>query len=279
MSSPGNLYIVATPIGNLADITYRAKEILATVDRIAAEDTRHSSRLLQHLHIAKPMIALHEHNEQKTSEKIIQFLRAGQQIDYISDAGTPLISDPGRNLVKLAHQHQIPVIPIPGPCALVAALSVAGFAGDEFMFMGFLPAKKGQRQQYLEQYKEMTCTLAAYEAPHRILDSLMDMCACFGDEREALVAREMTKMHETISRGTLLELLTLFKTNTQYQQGEFVIIIQGAPQISQKELTPEVEKILTILLKELKINTAARVCAEITGVNKNLLYKVALNKS
>lgn len=271
-----SLYIVATPIGNLGDITLRAQEILSQVDKIAAEDTRHSNRLLQHLNIKKPMIALHEHNEFKISEKIIQLLKEGQQIAYISDAGTPLISDPGRNLVNLAHEHHISVIPIPGPSALIAALSVAGFKADEFMFIGFLPPKPSHRQTFLTQYQSMTCTLVAYEAPHRILASLKDMQECFGSERLALVAREMTKIHETITRGSLSDLYVQLEQYPEQQQGEFVIVIQGAQEKFQEIMTPEVDKILTLLLSELKINTAVRLCSEITGVKKNLLYPYAL---
>lgn len=272
----GTLYIVATPIGNLQDITARAIQTLKSVDLIAAEDTRHSKHLLQQFGINTPLIALHEHNERARSSTLIQRLQKGESIALISDAGTPLISDPGYYLAHIAHQHHIPIVPVPGPCALIAALSASGLPSDRFIFEGFLSAKKTLRFQQLSLLKNETRTLIFYEAPHRILHTLEDMTAIFGLEREAVLARELTKTFETILTGTLENLLMILQQNPIQQKGEFVILIKGAIPIENAAMNTETIRILEILLAELPAKQAAHLAAQITGKKKNELYKLTI---
>lgn len=227
MKQKGVLYLVATPIGHLSDITLRALEVLKTVDVIAAEDTRHSKRLLDFYGINKKLLSYHEHNEARQTQTLIGLLQSGKSIALISDAGTPLISDPGFLLVREAKEKGIAVVPIPGACAAIAALSVSGLSAVRFIFEGFLPPKRGQRQKRLKEVSAEPRTLVFYESCHRILHSLKDMSACFGENRQAVVAREITKIHETILSGTLQELATRVEQDAQQQKGEFVIIIEG----------------------------------------------------
>ncbi len=271
----GTLFILATPIGNLGDFSARAIETLQHVDLIAAEDTRHSQRLLQHFQISKPLIALHAHNEARSTDKLIGLLKTGKSIALISDAGTPLISDPGQPLVASAHQAGIPVTPIPGPCAAITALSATGFPHHEFTFIGFLPPKSTQRQQALQVLQAQTRTLIFYEAPHRIVNALIDMQTIFGGERRACFARELTKRYETLRVATLRELAQWVTTDKTQQQGECVIIVEGAPP-QEKTLTPACEATLRLLLAELPIKKAAQLASQITGVRKNVLYDLAL---
>lgn len=274
---PGVLYIVATPIGNLGDITVRAIEILRAVDRIAAEDTRHSLRLLKHLGIEKPLVALHEHNERAQALKLLEFVQQSQSLALISDAGTPLISDPGYHIVQLAHQLGIQVVPVPGPCSIIAALSASGLPTDRFVFEGFLSAKATARLKQLEKLAFDTRTLIFFEAPHRILETLDAMQNCFGESRMAVVARELTKTFETIRLGTLSELLVWIKSETMQQRGEFVILIAGATLETNQETIPaESFQVLKILLAELSVKQASSLAAKITGVSKRLLYDAAL---
>src|SRR3989338_1384021 len=219
----GKLYVVATPIGNLADITVRAKQILQQVSLIAAEDTRHSQKLLQHLVINTPLISLHQHNEKQRIANVLKKIREGAEVALISDAGTPLISDPGQQLVAAVREAGLPVLTIPGPCALIAALSAAGLPADEFYFAGFLATKSGARQQQLQQLATMTCTLIFYEAPHRILDLVADMIKIFGADRYAVVTRELTKLHETSYGASLEAINEWLQKNADQQKGEFVI--------------------------------------------------------
>ena len=274
----GVLYVVATPIGNLQDFSPRAQSVLHEVDLIAAEDTRHSRHLLNHFNITTPLQSLHEHNERQASAALLQRLQAGDQIALISDAGTPLISDPGSYLIQAALLAQLTVIPIPGPSALITALSVAGFPADRFVFEGFLPAKAAARRQRLESLTYESRTLVFYEAPHRLLDALSDMTQIFGETRSATLVKELTKLFETVSRDTLGGLLEQLN-QTERQKGEFVLVVQGAPPPDNKTLSPETERIFNLLQQELPLKTAAKLASEITGVSKNTLYALGLKKS
>lgn len=274
---PGVLYIVATPIGHLGDITLRAIEILRGVDRIAAEDTRHSIRLLKHLGIEKPMVALHEHNEREQALKLLAFVQQGHTLALISDAGTPLISDPGYHIVQLAHQLGIQVVPVPGSCSIIAALSASGLPTDRFVFEGFLSSKSTARQKQLEKLATETRTLIFFEAPHRILETLEALQNSFGGERLAVIARELTKTFETIRLGALSALLTWIKADAMQQRGEFVILVAGLKlDPSQEAVSIEALSVLKILLTELSVKQAAGLAAKITGVSKGLLYDAAL---
>ncbi|MGE7990632.1 16S rRNA (cytidine(1402)-2'-O)-methyltransferase [Pseudomonas sp. NPDC089554] len=275
----GTLYVVATPIGNLDDMSARALKILADVALIAAEDTRHSVRLLQHFGIDTPLAACHEHNERDEGGRFITRLLAGDDVALVSDAGTPLISDPGYHLVRQARAAGVKVVPVPGACALIAALSAAGLPSDRFIFEGFLPAKSAGRKARLEQVREEPRTLIFYEAPHRILECLEDMEAVFGGERPALLARELTKTFETLKGLPLAELRAFVAADTNQQRGECVVLVAGwsAPQ-DEQAISTEAQRVLDLLLAELPLKRAAALAAEITGVRKNLLYQAALDK-
>lgn len=277
MTAPGTLYVVATPIGNLDDISARMLKTLQNVALIAAEDTRHSARLMQHFGINTPLIACHDHNERDQGLRLVERLLAGESIALISDAGTPLISDPGFHLVRAARAAGVPVVPVPGPCALVAALSAAGLPSDRFVFEGFLPARSSGRRQQLEALCEEPRTLIFYEAPHRLLESLRDMQTVFGDERVVVLARELTKTFETIKGAPLVELCAWVEADSNQQRGECVLLVEGwrAPE-GEESLSAEVLRILQLLLAELPLKRAAALAAEITGVRKNLLYQEAL---
>lgn len=278
-NSAGTLYVVATPIGNLEDISARALRVLREVALIAAEDTRHSSRLLQHFGIATPLAACHEHNEREEGGRFLVRLQAGDDVALISDAGTPLISDPGYHLVRQARAAGIRVVPVPGACALVAALSCAGLPSDRFIFEGFLPAKAAARQARLELLKEEPRTLIFYEAPHRILECLADLVGVFGDERPALLGRELTKTFETLQGLPLAQLHAWVAADGNQQRGECVLVIGGwqAPQ-GEDAVDSGAVRVLDLLLKELPVKRAAALAAEITGVRKNLLYQLALER-
>ncbi|WP_300650837.1 16S rRNA (cytidine(1402)-2'-O)-methyltransferase [Pseudomonas sp.] len=278
-STLGTLYVVATPIGNLDDISARALKVLADVALIAAEDTRHSVRLLQHFGIATPLAACHEHNERDQGGRFLARLLAGEDVALISDAGTPLISDPGYHLVRQARAAGVAVVPVPGACALIAALSAAGLPSDRFIFEGFLPAKTAGRRARLEQVKEEPRTLIFYEAPHRILECLEDMQAVFGDERPALLAREITKTFETLKGLPLAELRAWVAADSNQQRGECVVLVAGwqAPE-GEAAVSAEALRVLELLLKEMPLKRAAALAAEITGVRKNLLYQAALER-
>lgn len=269
------LYIVATPIGNLSDISQRAIDILQHVAVIAAEDTRHSGHLLQHYSITTPTVSLHEHNEQQRSEALLLRLQQGESVALISDAGTPLISDPGYRLVSLIREHNIPVVPVPGSCALIAALSASGLPSDSFAFEGFLPAKQGARQQVLQNLIAETRTLIFYESPRRLQASLQDMVTVFGEERRGCLARELTKLHETIMTKPLAELLDWVTNDSNQQRGECVVLIQGAAK-QQESDEAEINRVLTVLLKELPTKRAAVVATSLLSVSKNKAYDMAL---
>lgn len=276
-SATGTLYIVATPIGNLEDISARALRVLAEVAVIAAEDTRHSTRLLQHFGIDTPLAACHEHNERDEGGRFVRRLRAGDDVALISDAGTPLISDPGYHLVRQARAAGIRVVPLPGPCALIAALSAAGLPSDRFVFEGFLPARQAARRARLEQLCKEPRTAIFYEAPHRIFESLCDMESVLGPDRPALLARELTKTFETLKGLPLGELRAWVEADSNQQRGECVLVVGGWQTPEQGDaVDADAQRVLRLLLAELPVKRAAAVAAEITGVRKNLLYQLAL---
>ena len=279
MSTCGTLYVVATPIGNLDDISARALRVLREVALIAAEDTRHSQRLLQHFGIGTPLAACHEHNERDQGGRFIGRLLAGEDVALISDAGTPLISDPGFHLVRSARAAGIAVVPVPGACALIAALSAAGLPSDRFIFEGFLPAKAVGRRQRLEALREEPRTLIFYEAPHRLLESVEDMLAVFGPERPALLARELTKTFETLKGLPLAELREFIAADSNQQRGECVLLVGGwQAREGEEAISAESLRVLDLLLAEMPVKRAAALAAEITGVRKNLLYQAALER-
>ena len=276
LAQKGTLYIVATPIGNLSDLSERAKTILASVDLIAAEDTRHTKKLLQHLGINRPLLALHEHNEDAKSELVADRSMSGEAVALVSDAGTPLISDPGFPLVRECHQRSIPVSPIPGPSALIAGLSASGLATDEFHFLGFVPRKSSARRELFATRSQMTSTWVFYESSHRIVESLRDLAAILGDFRRVVLARELTKLHETIISAPLSELIDRVISDENQQKGEFVVIVEGAAQLEESEDFLEVDRILRILMVDLPLKQASSLVAEITGVKKNIVYQRGL---
>jgi len=272
----GTLYVVATPIGNLLDISARALEVLRAVSLVAAEDTRHSRKLLAHYGIGTPLVALHEHNERDITQRLLQRLAAGDDIALISDAGTPLISDPGFYLVRAVRQARARVVPVPGASALIAALSVAGLPTDRFYFEGFLPSRQAARRQRLQELRAVPVTLVFYESSHRICACLADMAAVFGAEREATLARELTKTFETIRHGTLGELLAWVEADSNQQKGEFVVLVQGAPAADPAVIDAAAAQVLEVLLAELPLRQAAVLAAKITGLPKNRLYDYGL---
>lgn len=271
------LYVVATPIGNLGDISDRALETLKSVDLIAAEDTRHSGRLLKHFGIDTPLRAYHDHNEKQQADWLLQQLKQGKKVALISDAGTPLISDPGYQLVRVVRDQGIAVTPVPGPSALVTALCVSGLPADRFVFEGFLPAKSKGRRERLAQLARETRTLVFYESPHRILASLEDMLREFGGDRSVVLARELTKAYETVHGDTLENLLEWVAADTHQQLGEMVIIVRGADPQEDEADNSESDRVLTLLLEELPLKQAAALAAKITGRHKNELYARALS--
>ena len=272
----GCLYVVATPIGNFDDMSARAIQTLQQVDLICAEDTRHSQRLMQHYNITTPMLSLHEHNEEARIEQIADKLLSGQNIALISDAGTPLISDPGFKLVRGLRQRDLTVSPVPGASAIITALSVAGLATDSFSFWGFLPSKSGARQQKFQQLLDHSETLVFYESSHRIAVCLHDLQKVM-PQRNIVIARELTKTFETILSGTVDDVLLKVEQDDDQQKGEFVLMVQGASQ-QNSELTSEVIKLLSALLEELPPNKAAKIVASVTGLKKKDLYQWALEQ-
>lgn len=270
------LYIVPTPIGNLGDITQRALEVLGQVDLIAAEDTRHTGRLLSHFSISTRTFALHDHNEQQKADFLIEKLQQGQSIALVSDAGTPLISDPGYHLVNRCRQAGVKVVPLPGACAVITALSAAGLPSDRFSFEGFLPPKSKGRRDKFEEIAQAERTCIFYESPHRITDSLEDMLAVLGAEREVVLARELTKTYETIHGAPLGELIEWLKEDSNRIRGEMVLLIHGYRSDEKDSLPLDATRTLGILVKELPLKKAAALAAEIYGLKKNALYKWGL---
>lgn len=272
----GILYVVATPIGNLQDITLRALDTLKAVDAIAAEDTRHTSGLLSHFGISKKLIAVHEHNEHQSAEKLLQQLNAGESIALVTDAGTPGISDPGAVVVDLVRKAGVKVVPVPGVSAVITALSASGIMQNGFLFHGFLPASGAARRKALEALKAQEVTLVFYEAPHRIVDSIADMCAVLGAERRITFARELTKTFETIYSCALSEAEAWLEADTNQQRGEFVLLVEAAAIKDAEELPEETVRILKLLLAELPLKQAVKLATEITHEKKNVLYEFAL---
>lgn len=276
-SEYGKLYVVATPIGNLADISFRAVDLLKQVDLIAAEDTRHVKMLLQHYGINNKLVSIHQHNEEKVSLNLLDKLRAGQSIALVSDAGTPLISDPGMPLVRMVKEAGIEVSPVPGPCALIAALSASGLPVSSFSFEGFAPRTSSERKAFFKNKAASPTTWVFYESSHRILSSLKDMAEILPPDRQLVIAREITKLHETIIKSTLENALAVVDRDENMRKGEFVVIVNGAaPDKTERAITPEQEKLLSILLRQCSIKTAVEMAVEITGARKKLLYQAAL---
>lgn len=277
--SASTLYIVPTPIGNLGDITQRALSVLQSVDLIAAEDTRHTGLLLQHFAINARMFALHDHNEQQKSETLLAKLQEGQSIALVSDAGTPLINDPGYHLVRTCREAGIRVVPLPGPCAAIAALSAAGLPSDRFCYEGFLPAKSKGRRDALKAIEQEPRTLIFYESTHRLLDSLDDICAVLGESRYVVLARELTKTWESIHGAPIGELAAWVKEDENRRKGEMVLIVEGFKAPADDALPADALRTLALLQTELPLKKAAALAAEIHGVKKNALYKYALENS
>jgi 16S rRNA (cytidine1402-2'-O)-methyltransferase len=276
LKTKSTLYVVATPIGNLGDITLRALEILKGVDAIAAEDTRHTSGLLSHFGISKKLIAVHEHNENQSAEKLLVQLNAGENIALVTDAGTPGISDPGAVVVDFVRKAGVKVVPIPGVSAVIAALSASGISQNGFLFHGFLPASGGARRKALETLKAQTVTLVFYEAPHRILESVDDMANALGAERRITFAREITKTFETIYSCELAQAKAWLEADTNQQRGEFVLLVEAAETKAPEVFSEETIRVLKLLLADLPLKQAVKLASEITNEKKNELYEFAL---
>lgn len=275
MTEPGTLYIVATPIGNLEDLSPRAQRILSAVDLILAEDTRHSARLLRTFDIRTRTLAFHENNEERMTGRIISRLAAGSSVALIADAGTPLISDPGFKLVRQAHAQNIPVSPVPGPAALIAALSAAGVAPGKFLFEGFAPARAEARRKRMAALAGAAHTLVFYEAPHRIKAFLADAATIFGPGREASIARELTKKFETIRNGTLGGLIDWMESDPDQGKGEFVVVIAGAG--DEHADSAELTALLKVLLKSLSLKQAVQIATELSRAGRNEIYDLAVS--
>lgn len=277
-TEPGILYLVATPIGNLRDFTFRAVDILQQVDLIACEDTRHSRPLLDHYGISTPTAAFHEHNEDATSPRLIERLQRGESIALVSDAGTPLINDPGFPLVRSARAAGIRVVPVPGPCALVAALSASGLPADRFAFEGFLPRKSSARKAALESLRNDSRTLIFYESSHRVAECVADIAAIFPSDRRLVIARELTKLFESIVDTRVGEALAFLESDPNRRKGEFVLVLEGAPDAGGTEegLTADDERVLRILLEDCSVKTAVSLTVKITGARRETVYRTAL---
>ena len=269
------LYVVATPLGNLRDITLRALDVLASADAVAAEDTRLTRHLLSHYEIRTQLLALHEHNEEQGALGIVKLLAEGKSVAYVTDAGTPAISDPGTLLVARVREAGLRVIPIPGPSAVTAALSAAGVSAAQFLFYGFLPSKAGARREVLADLSALTSALVFYEAPHRVLETLEDMVQACGSERRLVIAREITKMFESFHRCALGEAAGWLGEDANRLKGEFVLIVDGAPELHDAAAA-ESDRVLQILLGELPLKQAVQLATEITGAKRNALYQRAL---
>ena len=270
-AGPGTLHVVATPIGNLGDLSPRALETLKRVDAICAEDTRHTRQLLAHFGLERPLLALHEHNEGDAAAPLVARLLAGDSLALVSDAGTPLVSDPGFRLVRAARAAGVRVSPVPGPSALVAALSAAGLPSDRFVFEGFLPAKAKARREHLQALAAEPRTLIFYESSHRIEETLADMAMAFGDDRPAVVARELTKLFETVLDGGLAGLARRVREDANQRKGEFVVLVQGAPEAADAKVA-EGRRLYARLCEHLPPSTAAKLAADLSGAPRKALY-------
>jgi 16S rRNA (cytidine1402-2'-O)-methyltransferase len=275
VSTAGILYVVATPIGNLGDVTDRARQVLGSVAVVAAEDTRHTGRLLASLGISRPLVSLHEHNERRRAQGLVRRLLGGDDVALVSDAGTPLVSDPGFPLVRAAIDAGVRLVPVPGPCAAIAALSVAGMPTDRFCFEGFLPARATARQARLAGLAGEPRTLVFYEAPQRLQSFLADAVAAFGAGRQAVIARELTKLHESVHHGTLEQLAARAEGDPDLRRGEIVVLVAGAAE-RPAEPGADRDRVLLALLKSLSPSQAAATAAELTGARRNDCYRRAL---
>lgn len=282
MSNQGGvLYIVATPIGNLGDFSQRAIEVLREVDLVAVEDTRHSQKLLNHFGINQRLVSCHEHNEEKQVSRFLELLEKGQSIALLSDAGTPLVSDPGYRIVSAAAQQGYPIVPLPGACAAIAALSVSALATDRFLFAGFPPAKQAACRKQLQGLAAEPATLIFYESPRRLRATLEIALEVFGPDRQAVVARELTKVHESIARGRLLDVLATVQQDANWQRGEIVLLFAGHAEVTgpDSERQEQIRKVLKPLLQELPLKQAVSLAVKITGARKNEVYDLAVAES
>ena len=271
----GTLYVVATPIGNLEDLAPRARQTLASVDLVAAEDTRHTGRLLSTIGAKPRQMALHDHNETQVVSRVIEAIESGNDVALVSDAGTPLVSDPGFRLVREAHARNIGVVPVPGASAVTAALSAAGLPTDRFCFEGFPPAKRTARREWLQQLATEERTIVLYESVHRIRESVADLVDVFGSDRKAFVGRELTKLHEQCLLATLGELEACLQDGTLVEKGEFVLVIAGAPAVPASAI--DVDRLLSELADRLPAKEVARIVANVTGLRRNDLYQRVLD--
>jgi len=278
-ASLGRLAVISTPIGNLGDLSPRARDELAAAELVAAEDTRRTGQLLTTLGLSRPLVSLHEHNEHERIDELLERLRAGARIALVSDAGTPLLSDPGFELVRRVAQEGMSVVAVPGPSAITAALSIAGLPTERFSFEGFLPARLGERRTRVAELAAETRTLVFFEAPHRIAESLEDMAAGFGATRRAAVARELTKVFETVYRGTLAELAAQARSDSNFTRGEITVVVEGAPRATEAASGTALDATLTVLLSELAPSKAAALAARLTGAKRNDAYARALELS
>jgi 16S rRNA (cytidine1402-2'-O)-methyltransferase len=278
MGTGGALHVVATPIGNLKDLSERAREVLAKADFVAAEDTRHTQQLLEAHGIRARLVSVHEHNEAERAAEVLQALAGGANVALVSDAGTPLVSDPGLRIVRAAIEAGFEVRTVPGPCAAIAALSIAGLETERFAFEGFLPAKAAARRTRLAALRGDSRTLIFYEAPHRLGESLEDLRAAFGPDRRAVIARELTKLFESVYRGTLEALAQRARQDADLQRGELVIVVAGASPAAQAQ-EGEIEHVLGVLLAQLSVSQAADLAAALTGTSRNSAYRLALKMS
>ena len=274
-SKTGVLHVVATPIGNLGDLSSRARETLQQADLVLAEDTRRTAVLMRHFNLGTPLSSFHDHNERQQVPEILRRLSAGENIALVSDAGTPLISDPGYSLVSAAREQGFTVSPVPGPCALVAALSASGLPVDRFVFEGFVPARKGARQALLDRVAVEERTVVLYESSHRILETLEDMSSLLGPDRVVVIGREISKRFETFYRGDAADVLEQLRAGTEHQYGEFVVMVEGAPAQDADEVM--LRKLLQLLLDELPVKTASRIAAAWSGAGRNRVYALALD--
>ncbi len=270
------LYVVATPIGNLGDITLRALEVLKAADIIAAEDTRVTIRLLNRHGIAGRLVAVHEHNERRGAERVTGLLAEGKTVALVSDAGTPGIADPGAQVVAAVRAAGYAVVPIPGPNAAAAVLSASGFEASRFLFCGFLPARAAERRRELAELVAQTALLVFYEAPHRVVGSVADLCAAFGGARHIVIARELTKIHENLHRCRLDEAVAWLEADDNHRRGEFVLVVEGAVAMNSSPAEIDIEAVLKTLLAELPVKQAVALAVKLTGGNRNALYKLAL---
>jgi 16S rRNA (cytidine1402-2'-O)-methyltransferase len=276
----GRLAVISTPIGNLGDLSPRARDELAAAELVAAEDTRRTGQLLTMLGLSRPLVSLHEHNESERIGELLEKLRGGARIALVSDAGTPLLSDPGFELVRRVSQEGMVVVAVPGPSAITAALSIAGLPTERFTFEGFLPARLAERRARIAELRQETRTLVFFEAPHRIAESLEDLAAGFGAERRAAVARELTKLFETVYRGTLSQLATQARSDANFSRGEITVVVEGAPRAAAEDAPrAQLDSTLTVLLSELAPSKAAALAARLTGAKRNDAYARAIELS